>query len=311
VELEEEAKKKKILNLNPKEFGCKSKRVEVYQQQRKEKKKLKKKKLRLKRQKEAEALGEEAPPKKVPRTLDNTREADETTVQPEDEEVKGDEAIDEFSSYFKGEKIPKICVTTSYKATRLSYNFVKDLLPVIPNSYFYPRRSYTIDQIAVEAKVKDWTDVIIVHECKKQIDSLTIVHLPEGPTAHFKLTNYLPVSAIPNGGDTSLHKPEVILNNFTTRLGHRVGRMFGALFHQEPNFKGKRVITFHNQRDFVFFRHHRYTFESRKKARLQECGPRFTLKLKWLQHGIFDSFHGEYEWKHKRELDTSRRRFHL
>jgi len=72
----------------------------------------------------------------------------------------------------------------------------------------------------------------------------------------------------------------------------------------------------HNQRDFVFFRHHRYVFEqseetSEVSARLQELGPRFTLKLKSLQLGTFDTQHGEYEWKHKPELDTSRRRFHV
>jgi ribosome production factor 1 len=45
---------------------------------------------------------------------------------------------------------------------------------------------------------------------------------------------------------------------------------------------------------------------------VQELGPRFTLKLKWLQEGTFDTQFGEYEWIHKRkEMDTSRRRFHL
>ncbi|KAL0287580.1 UNVERIFIED_CONTAM: Ribosome production factor 1 [Sesamum angustifolium] len=46
-------------------------------------------------------------------------------------------------------------------------------------------------------------------------------------------------------------------------------------------------------------------------ARLQECGPRFTLKLISLQHGTFDTKGGEYEWVHKPEMDTSRRRFFL
>lgn len=32
---------------------------------------------------------------------------------------------------------------------------------------------------------------------------------------------------------------------------------------------------------------------------LQECGPRFTLKLISLQHGTFDTKGGEYEWVHK------------
>jgi ribosome production factor 1 len=48
------------------------------------------------------------------------------------------------------------------------------------------------------------------------------------------------------------------------------------------------------------------------QARLQELGPRFTLKLQSLQKGTFDSKSGEFEWVHNRkEMDTSRRRFHL
>ena len=132
-----------------------------------------------------------------------------------------------------------------------------------------------------------------------------------------------------------------------------------------------QVVTLHNQRDFIFFRQHRYRISTAEhpahpyldphhplsrhvsplrshrnpsyptspysplpptylsppnppryvfeqpedkgevKVRLQELGPRFTLKLKSLQLGTFDTQHGEYEWKHKPELDTSRRRFHV
>ena len=32
---------------------------------------------------------------------------------------------------------------------------------------------------------------------------------------------------------------------------------------------------------------------------IQELGPRFTLKLRSLQKGTFDSKYGEYEWVHK------------
>jgi ribosome production factor 1 len=72
--------------------------------------------------------------------------------------------------------------------------------------------------------------------------------------------------------------------------------------------RGRRT----NHRDFIFVRHHRYTFENEKKARLQEIGPRFTLKMRWLQQGTFDTKFGEYEWIHKQhQLDTSRRKFHL
>jgi ribosome production factor 1 len=167
-------------------------------------------------------------------------------------------------------------------------------------------------------------------------DGLLVVNLPDGPTAHFKLSSVKLSKKIKGHGRPTRHMPELILNNFTTRLGLRVGRMFASIFPQDPEFRGRRAVTFHNQRDFIFFRHHRYIFEEKevkgkvsasskdstvdvKKrtpksaviARLQECGPRFTLKLQSLQHGTFDSKYGEYEWVHKPDMDTSRRRFFL
>lgn len=88
---------------------------------------------------------------------------------------------------------------------------------------------------------------------------MLVIHLPDGPTAHFKLSNVkLTVDLKRSHKEISEHRPEVILNNFTTRLGCTIGRMLGALFHYESEFKGRRVVTFHNQRDYIFFRHHRY-----------------------------------------------------
>lgn len=90
-----------------------------------------------------------------------------------------------------------------------------------------------------------------------QKGGLWLIHLPEGPTAYFKLTNYKRGCELRGHGTPTSHYPEVILNRFSTRLGHTIGRMFASLFPQDPNFKGRRVVTFHNQRDFIFFRHHR------------------------------------------------------
>ncbi len=80
-----------------------------------------------------------------------------------------------------------------------------------------------------------------------------------------------------------------------------------------------------HKRKSLLCRHHRYIFDEAEKreagqksktskvvARLQELGPRFTLKLLSLQKGVFDSKSGEFEWVHKHKtMDTSRRRFHL
>lgn len=53
------------------------------------------------------------------------------------------------------------------------------------------------------------------------------------------------------------HNPELVLNNFSTSLGHAIGRMFQTLFPPLPEFQGRQVVTLHNQRDFLFFRRHR------------------------------------------------------
>jgi ribosome production factor 1 len=59
------------------------KRQELYEKE-KAQKTIEKNKERAKRKKEVETLGDAAPPPKKQRTLDNTREADDTIVQEND-----------------------------------------------------------------------------------------------------------------------------------------------------------------------------------------------------------------------------------
>lgn len=57
---------------------------------------------RDKRKREVEELGKDAPPAQVPRTLESMREFDETVVAADDEEIAGEEAMDEYAEYFGG-----------------------------------------------------------------------------------------------------------------------------------------------------------------------------------------------------------------
>jgi hypothetical protein len=57
--------------------------------------------------------------------------------------------------------------------------------------------------------------------------------------------------------------------------------MFMSLFPQQPEFEGRSAVTFHNQRDYIFFRRHRYIFHNQKRVGLQELGPRFTVSRSW------------------------------
>ena len=86
-------------------------------------------------------------------------------------------------------------------------------------------------------------------------------------------------------------------------------------------------MTFHNQRDFIFVRHHRYIFDEKQRSsaaggkprrvisRLQELGPRFTLRLLSLQASLFGSAEkGGFVWKRDVEgkaADKVRRKFAL
>ena len=147
----------------------------------------------------------------------------------------------------------------------------------------------------------------------KEPNSLHLVHLPNGPTALFKLSSLVLPKEVYRGGrqGSNAQHPEVILNNFESRLGHTVGRMLAALFPQAPEFEARRAVTFHAQRDFIFLRHHRYDFaDEGERARLQELGPRCTLKLQTLQRGAWDP-NGEFEFVRKADTDTSKRRFNL
>mmetsp|Transcript_69519 Transcript_69519/g.77762 ORF Transcript_69519/g.77762 Transcript_69519/m.77762 type:complete len:360 (-) Transcript_69519:51-1130(-) len=341
------AKKATSITRNPSHIANRLKRNEVYGKYLQQKR-LDKKESRLKRIKEAEALGYDqngGKEKAVPKTLDNTREV-ETTMVVDDSEVVADEADDEFARYFQSETPPKVLVTTRPRPSKRLFFFIADLQRLIPKLHFYPRKSFSLKDICHFASNRDFTHVIILSENAKHCNGMTICHVGRGsdetlgPTAFFKVSNVVTSQNIPNHGASTSHIPELNLNGFGTRLGHRVGRLLGSIFPHDAEFQGRQVVTFHNQRDYIFVRHHRYVFEEKKKiitqgtklssekekeqqekplgikdrvkARLQELGPRFTLKLRWVQSGTFDTQFGEYEWLHKRkEMDTTRRRFHL
>ncbi|KAJ9601026.1 hypothetical protein L9F63_000761, partial [Diploptera punctata] len=258
-------------------------------------------------------------PKQIPKTIDSMREKDDTMLvlmEDEDkEEINIEFNQDEMSSYFQKAYEPKVLITYSDNPNQKTRIFGRELRRIIPNSVSLQRHKSGVKKMIKSAGAKGFTDIIIVNEDRKEPNGMLVIHLPDGPTAHFRLSN---VKVTPdlkrNYKEITAHRPEVILNNFSTHLGNTVSRMLGALFHYDPEFKGRRVATFHNQRDYIFFRHHRYEFTPKGKVKLHELGPRFTLKLRSLQHGTFDTKTGEYEWiitDKRHDLETSRRRFYL
>jgi ribosome production factor 1 len=135
---------------------------------------------------------------------------------------------------------------------------------IFQNSFYYPRKKQTPRQICQYASEKGFTHVIVLNEHNKKPYSLSIGFLPNQSTLEFRVKNYVPTYEIYNKGNPSGYHPEIILKNFGTALGRRVSRGLASLFKANPEFKGRTVATFHNQRDFIFFRHHRYIFGSKE-----------------------------------------------
>lgn len=233
-------------------------------------------------------------------TVESKRKYDETMSTQIEE--------DEFDEYFKSGKQPKVFITTSKRAKFQAFDFAALLLDIIPHSEFFHRKDqFEIPVMAEMCSNRGYTDLIVINEDKKKVNGLSFVHLPNGPSFYFSVSSLVLPHNIQNHGRSTEHVPELILNNFSTRLGKTAGRLFHALFPQQPEFQGRQVVTLHNQRDFIFFRRHRYLFKNEERVGLQELGPQFTLRLRRLQHGVRD----EVEFEHKPGMDKDKHKFIL
>jgi len=269
------------------------------------------------RKKGEDAVEAGFPKRLAPNTIEILREADETVLDMENaeeiSEIEGEEAVDEFDQHFSLQNAPKIMITTQKHTCKQMFSFMKEVTNVIPNCTYYKRKNFALKQIVEYAKTKDFTMIMLFTEKAKKVNGMYLTSLPEGPTTFWKLSR-LKLGAEIKGGATcsSSYEPELLLNNFTTRLGRRVARQLASLFPQKPNFEGRRSVTFHNQRDFIFFRHYRYDFRKNgTRCGLAEIGPRFTLKLRSVQHGTFDAQNGEFEYQWRPDSQVSRKRMFL
>ena len=281
------------------------------------------------------------------RTIESAREADPTTPAPGDEDAAAAAAHDEFSPYFSGARPPRLMLTTTASPKARTFALLADILEVLPAATYYRRGGASMARLAAAAAKREFTHLLVLNEGPRGADSLLVAHLPCGPTARFRLTSVRLARNIPGHGRAVAGvSPELVLAGFTTRLGARVGRLLASLFPPAPAFKARQVATFHAQRDFIFFRHHRYIFEADAAkakrqagvreaavtaaggdgaavrdalppgvcARLQELGPRFTLRLSALYKGLLAGPGAETEWVATRAAKgagANRRRFVL
>ena len=159
------------------------------------------------------------------------RVRDETFIEnADDEDIKGEEDMDEFSKYFNIEEVPKNLITTNRRPRGGVFEFMAELKEALPNTHYYPRKNFKIKDIIEQAKERDYTNILVFYEKHGRPHTLIHSHLPDGPTATYRVSGIKPKKALRGHGNPTDHNPELIMNNFDTMLGHRIGRMFASLF---------------------------------------------------------------------------------
>ena len=129
---------------------------------------------------------------------------------------------------------------------------------MIPQSFFYPRKSFTDFKATMkEAVERGYTHIIRLQEYQREPYMLDISLLPSGPTLSLRIRKFVPCKDIYNRGVPILTRPELIVKNLNTSLGMRVSRMWQSIFPPAPWLKDRTILTLVNQRDFLFMRHHR------------------------------------------------------
>ncbi|KAK8860722.1 Ribosome production factor 1 [Tritrichomonas musculus] len=236
---------------------------------------------------------------------------DPTFIDETDPEYLEEIKNDEFSKVLSGEIEPKVMVTTSGEKEPCE-PFAQCLETFIPHTTYVKREDGApFSEIREQAIKEEYTDMVVLVPAKGEVHMLYNLHLPNGPSACYRITSIKLPKEIDGHARTSSHYPELSFKRFETRIGRLTARMLSSLFPAKPEFYGRRVITFHHQRDFIFVRHYRYQFNTPEDVALQECGPRFTLRLMWLQEGPYDPSNGLYTFYRRQRHETSRLKWAL
>lgn len=246
--------------------------------------------------------------KKLPTELRASYDKLSTEIEQEDTktEVQKTHVDDEYGD--AGLANPRICVTTSRNPSSRLKQFAKETKSLFPNAMRMNRGNNRVDEVLTSCKESDFTDLVIVQETRGEPDGLVICHLPLGPTAFFTLSGAVLRHDL-DGGASPMSEayPHIILDNFQTKLGERIGNILKCLF-PVPKPDTRRIVTFSNNNDHISFRHHMYSKTGKDDVTLFEVGPRFEMKLYQVRLGTLDQKDAENEYVLRPYQNTASKR---
>jgi U3 small nucleolar ribonucleoprotein protein IMP4 len=246
--------------------------------------------------------------KKLPTEIRASYDKLDGEIQQEDAktEVQKTHVDDEYGD--AGLEDPRVCVTTSRDPSSRLKQFAKEVKLLFPNSTRINRGNNRVEELINSCKESEFTDIVVVQETRGEPDGLVVCHLPLGPTAFFTLSGAVLRHDLEGGASPMSEAfPHIILNNFNTELGRRVGNVLKCLF-PVPRPDTRRIVTFSNDNDFISFRHHMFSKSGKDNVTLHEVGPRFEMKLYQLRLGTLDQKDAENEYVLRPYQNTAAKR---
>ncbi|SCQ16205.1 ribosome production factor 1, putative [Plasmodium ovale] len=251
--------------------------------------------------------------KKIPRSIENLAIFDENKISSENEKfLLSENCIDEFSDYFKKMKEPHILITSIKRPSKNTILFIKELSLIFPHIFYEPRINHSIEFLMNNAIENKFSTFILIEEgLNNHPKYMFICTLPNGPTSKYSLSNVVYAHKKKTDIEITTLPPEVYITNFNTFIGERIKRQLHTLVPFNPAYKGQKVVVFYNQRDFIFFRHYKYNFLNKKKCKLNEIGPAFTLQLLSLKDGLINDKEKMYEFVLRPDMKVNRKKMYL
>jgi len=171
-------------------------------------------------------------------------------------------------------------ITTSIKPSRSVYFILNDLRNIFPNSIYFKRKNYKIRQIVSYLKSQEVKNLVLLVENFEKTIQWWHFDLENNFLVKYNIISIILRTNIDKCGKISIHKPELLFDEFKGNVNCVIGTMMRRFFDGLPDFKGRQVLSFYKRKEFIFIRFHRYIFSiTGKDVKLQELGPKLSLKF--------------------------------
>lgn len=180
---------------------------------------------------------------------------------------------------------------TQRRPNKKILTIVKNLLFLIPNTVYFNRNNYKMRQIFLYFRNNKLETLFFLKQRGENSVTLWQINLKRKFSIAFKVISFLPKENLPTQKSMQNYFPEIIMKKFRGNTGKFLSSIFRNLFSSKPDLKGRQVLCFFFEKNYILVRFFRYIFSgSRKDVKLQEIGPRFSLGLLKIQDKIACDF---------------------